>query len=175
MEQTFQTALKHVLLMEGGFTNDPADHGGATNWGITAATLAHWRGHSVTPADVKAIPREEAIAIYHSNYWNTARCSDLPAGVDLVVFDVSVNSGPSRGIKMLQTAVAATADGLFGPATMAAVRLVTPSDIVTGLANERRKFYAAIVARDPTQKKFINGWNNRVKLTTAAAMKVMEA
>jgi len=29
--------------MEGGFSNDPSDHGGAANWGITAATLAHWR------------------------------------------------------------------------------------------------------------------------------------
>ena len=29
--------------MEGGFSNDPSDPAGATNWGITAATLAHWR------------------------------------------------------------------------------------------------------------------------------------
>lgn len=43
MEANFQACLKHVFAMEGGFSNDPSDHGGATNWGITAATLAHWR------------------------------------------------------------------------------------------------------------------------------------
>ena len=80
MEGSFSVCLKHVFAMEGGFSNDPSDHGGATNWGITAVTLAHWRGHSVTAADVRAIPPEEARAIYHANYWNAARCTDLPGG-----------------------------------------------------------------------------------------------
>ena len=43
MEANFSACLRHVLAMEGGFSNDPSDHGGAANWGITAATLAHWR------------------------------------------------------------------------------------------------------------------------------------
>ena len=53
--------------MEGGLSNDPSDHGGATNWGITAATLAHWRGYSVTAEYVRAIQPDEARAIYHDN------------------------------------------------------------------------------------------------------------
>ena len=39
MEANFSACLRHALAMEGGFSNDPSDHGGATNWGITAATL----------------------------------------------------------------------------------------------------------------------------------------
>lgn len=42
MEANFSACLRHVLAMEGGFRNDPSDHGGATNWGITLATLAHF-------------------------------------------------------------------------------------------------------------------------------------
>jgi len=57
MEGNFQACLRHVFAMEGGFSEEPSDHGGATNWGITAATLAHWRGHAVTAADVRAGPR----------------------------------------------------------------------------------------------------------------------
>lgn len=99
MEENFQAGLKHVLAMEGGFTNDPSDHGGATNWGITAATLAHWRGHPVTADNVQKIQPDEAKAIYHTRYWNTVRGGALPGGIDLVVFDMSVNSGPGRAVK----------------------------------------------------------------------------
>jgi len=41
MEASFSACLRNVLAMEEGFSNDSSDHGGATNWGITAATLAH--------------------------------------------------------------------------------------------------------------------------------------
>lgn len=72
MEASFSACLRHVLAMEGGFSNDPANHGGATNWGITAATLAHWRGRPVTAADVRTIPPGEARAIYHASasHWS---------------------------------------------------------------------------------------------------------
>ncbi len=40
MEANLQAGLRHVLALKVRFTNDPSDHGGATNWGITAATLA---------------------------------------------------------------------------------------------------------------------------------------
>lgn len=102
MEGTFFACHQGVVAMEGGFSNDPSDHGGATNRGITAAALAHWRGRPVTTADVHAIQPEEARAIYHANYWNTVRGGELPGGIDLVVFDISVNSGPGRAVKMLQ-------------------------------------------------------------------------
>ena len=94
MESNFARALQHIFKMEGGFSNDPADHGGPTNWGITQATLAHWRGDP--SADPRTLTLDETRAIYHANYWNTVRAPELPSGVDLVAFDVSVNSGPGR-------------------------------------------------------------------------------
>lgn len=35
----FDDAFKIVLDFEGGYSNDPADRGGETNYGITASTL----------------------------------------------------------------------------------------------------------------------------------------
>ena len=170
MERNFQACLRHVFAMEGGFSNDPSDHGGATNWGITAATLAHWRGHKVTEADVRAIPPEEARAIYQANDGNAVRGTELPGGVDLVVFDVSVNSGPGRAVKMLQSAVRCNqVDGIFGPATKAAVGAMPAAEIVSALDRARRRFYAGLVERDPSQGRFLAGWINRVAATSAAA------
>ena len=54
MAANFSACPRHVFAMAGGFPSDPSDHGGATNWGITAATPAHRRGHAVTGADVGA-------------------------------------------------------------------------------------------------------------------------
>jgi len=172
MESNFVACLSHILAMEGGFSNDPSDRGGATNWGITAATLAHYRGHAVTADDVASIEPEEARAIYHAGYWATCRAPELPGGVDLMVFDVSVNSGPGRAVKMLQGALDVKADGVFGPMTMKAVAATKPGDLIGVIVDKRRAFYHGIVDRNASQSKFLRGWLNRVDatLTRARAM-----
>ena len=38
----------------------PGDPGGATNMGITRATLAAWRGHAVSKDEVLSLERDEA-------------------------------------------------------------------------------------------------------------------
>ena len=121
----------------------------------------------------RAVPPEEARAIYRGNYWNAARCTDLPGGVDLVVFDVSVNSGPRRAVRMLQSAVDANlVDGILGPATMNAVAAMAPTDIATRLEAARQRFYASLVSIDPSQGRLLAGWLNRVTATTGAAWKM---
>ena len=169
MEVNFSACLRHVLAMEGGFVNDLADHGGATNWGITAATLAHWRGHPVTEADVRSLQPVEARTIYHANYWNTVRGAELPSGVDLVVFDISVNSGPRRAVRMLQEALGVIVDGILGPVTLRAVAVAEAGVVIDRLADARRRFYVALTQRDPSQARFLAGWQNRVRATTKAA------
>ena len=122
----------------------------------------------------RAVPPEEARAIYRANYWNAARCMDLLGGVDLVVFDVSVNSGPRRAVRMLQSAVDANlVDGILGPATMNAVAAMEPSEIVTRLDTARRRLYSSLVGNDPSQGRFLSGWLNRVVATMEAARRML--
>ena len=47
----FNRALAHVLEMEGGWTDDPYDPGGPTNFGITLATYARDKGVELTAAN----------------------------------------------------------------------------------------------------------------------------
>jgi lysozyme family protein len=101
-----ESAIKETLKWEGGYTNDPRDAGGATNWGITIADARKYWKKDATSADVKAMPQAVAIDIYRQKYWQTPyyNCDDLPSGVDLVVFDAGVNSGPSRAARWLKQA-----------------------------------------------------------------------
>ena len=103
----FDRALKVVLSHEGGFANNPADPGGATNYGITAATLGAWRGlgRPAKDGEVLTMTLEEAGAIYRSRYWRPEYDlidSDLVA---IKIFDMAVNMGAHQAHHLAQRAV----------------------------------------------------------------------
>lgn len=91
-----EASISKTLTYEGGYTNDPRDPGGATNWGITIADARMYWKHSASPADVRAMPKSVAIDIYRQKYWAKMHCDDRPDGVDFVDFDLGVNSGTGR-------------------------------------------------------------------------------
>jgi lysozyme family protein len=107
---SFPRALSHVLAHEGGFVNHPADPGGATNLGVTRAALSAWRGRPAAIADVRALTRAEAAALYRARYWDAIGGDSLPAGLDLAVFDLAVNSGVGRARRMLKALPAGAPD-----------------------------------------------------------------
>ena len=110
MIENREVAIKECLKWEGGYSNDAADPGGPTNWGITIADARKYWKKNATAADVKSMPQSVAIDIYRNKYWKTSYydCDTLKAGVDLSVFDFGVNSGPSRAKKYLDKAVGGT-------------------------------------------------------------------
>lgn len=163
---SFETALGAVLRHEGGYVDHPRDPGGATNMGITRATLAAFRGRPVTKAEVRGLTADEAGRIYRERYWNAVRGDELPAGVDLAVFDAAVNSGPSRAIRWLQGALALARDGRMGPATLAAARMAEPGALIRSFSAARLAFLRGL----PTWPEFGRGWRRRVAETEAAAL-----
>ena len=168
MKDNFETCLAHVLQSEGGYVDHPSDPGGATNMGITIATLRTWRGRSVTKADVKALTRAEAAAIYRKNYWDAVRGDDLPRGLDLVAFDAAVNSGVSRGAKWLQSALGVPADGKVGPKTIAAANAAHKDAVIDRACDLRLGFLRQL----ETWKTFGKGWIKRVESVREAASKM---
>lgn len=163
----FAACVDIIFGKEGGFSNDPEDNGGATNFGITIDTLRRWRGDpKLTEADVRALDRDEACEIYRVNYWNAMRCDDLPRGVDLLAFDFGVNAGPSRSAKMLQKIVGADPDGSVGPATLAAVKTRTPRDIIVEMSRKRLEYYRGL----DDWPRFGNGWQNRTNAVEKKAL-----
>src|ERR1700719_3107773 len=94
MADDFDACLAFTLKEEGGYSDDPADPGGATNMGITLATYRQWADNpNLAPLQVRDLSERTARAIYRSLYWNPLRADALPAGVDLSVFDMGVNAG----------------------------------------------------------------------------------
>lgn len=164
----FARCVAEVLKHEGGFVHHPRDPGGATNRGITLATLADWRGREVTPADVQAMTEAEAREIYRARYWNAVQGDHLPAGVDLAVFDLAVNSGVGRAARMLQQQLGVTVDGAIGPRTLAAVGRVNASRLTGDLCRARLAFLRGLSTWDV----FGKGWERRVADVQRAALEM---
>ncbi len=165
-QENFAAALKLVLKHEGGYVDHPLDPGGATNRGITRATLEAVRGRPVSKAEVMALSEPEAAAIYRARYWNAVRADELPAGLDLVVFDAAVNSGPARAARWLQMVVGMPADGLIGARTISAARNRPAGDVIAAFTRERLGFLQRLTG----WRTFGRGWKRRVRDTEIAAL-----
>ena len=162
----FRACMSVVFSNEGGFVNNPADPGGATNMGITHATLGSWRNEDVTEQDVRNLTKEEAMRIYEARYWLPNRCDQMAPGVDLAVLDFAVNSG--RAISQIQKKIGVTADGAVGPQTLATLALFDPADLVERICDLRLVYLRSLGA----WPDFAKGWTARVAKVRTIGLKM---
>jgi lysozyme family protein len=157
----FARALPRVLAHEGGYVNDPHDLGGATNKGITFRVYDAYRTRKGLPTrDVRDLSAAELQDIYRLQYWNAVKGDELPPGLDYVLFDGAVNSGPSQSIKWLQRALGnVVVDGQIGEATLAAVaEHGDPVRLIDAVCERRMTYLQAL----RTWPRFGKGWTKRV-------------
>lgn len=169
MNYNFDKSLQIMLKSEGGYVNHPSDPGGETNLGVTKKVYEEYcMKNDFKVKDMKELKTSDVTPIYRENYWQKCKCDDLPTGVDLMVFDIAVNSGAGRAVKILQRVVGAEIDGGIGPKTLAAVTEMEPLDIIRAMGVEREAFYRELSTFDT----FGNGWLSRNKHTTDAAIEM---
>jgi len=160
MQNNFEKCLEMLLVHEGGFVNHPADPGGMTNLGVTKQTWQEWVGHEVSEKEMRSLTPTMVAPLYKRKYWDACHADDLISGLDYCVFDVSVNSGVGRAIKLLQSSVGATPDGGYGSITAALVKKAEedPTRIIELFSAKRMEFLESLKAF-PT---FGKGWSRRV-------------
>ena len=159
MKDNYQKALQAVLHHEGGFVNHPSDPGGMTNLGCTKQVWEEWCRHPVDEKTMRALTPADVAPLYKAKYWDKVKGDELPSGVDYIVFDAAINSGPGRAAKWLQEVVGVTADGAIGPKTLAALTPYQPLDLITVYQDKRLYFLRAL----PTWDTFGRGWERRVQ------------
>ena len=152
----FDEIIEVVLEHEGGYVNDPKDPGGETNFGIAK------RSHP--DVDIKNLTKEGAKEIYKEVYWDKNKVESLPEELWHIYFDMCVNQGKSRAVKIIQRAVngkggSLTVDGGLGPMTIAAIgKSRVELDRVRAY---RVKYYADLVTKKPDLERFYFGWFKR--------------
>jgi lysozyme family protein len=173
MQSNFEASLAKLLVHEGGYVNHPSDPGGMTNLGVTARVWEEWVGHPVDEKQMKALTPEIVAPLYKKKYWDACRADDLVSGLDYCVFDVAVNSGVGRAIKLLQQTVGATPDGGYGSITAALVKEAEkdPEKIISLFSSRRLEFLESLKAF-PT---FGKGWSRRVAEVKEKALEMARA
>jgi len=177
---TIDGLIDDVLRREGGFSNDPADAGGETRYGITAA-VARLHGYG---GPMRSLPLATARLIYRKTYWEKPQLdavAQLTPRVAAILFDTGVNMGVVVAVSFLQRALNAMnrgardypdvqADGLIGAATLAALtgflaHRGPTGDAVLAKSVEalRGARYVALAEARPANETFVYGWiSNRI-------------
>lgn len=151
MQSNYNYSLQQVLKSEGGYTNDPKDPGGPTNYGITIADYRMYVNKNGTANDVKNMHLADAQSIYRSKYWNKVNGDKLPSGVDYCVFDYGVNSGVSRANKIY-----------------AQLKTNDPVKTINAICDERLRFLQSL----RTWSHFGKGWGSRVASVRQNSLKL---
>lgn len=157
-------ALARVLAHEGGYSNNKKDPGGPTMKGVTQRVYdAYRRGKGLAVRSVKSLTTDEINDIYDKQYWDAVKGDLLPDGVDYVVFDGSVNSGPGRSIMWLQQALrpvyTGRIDGVMGMGTIAALKATNNNDALIDRICDARMNFLRHLGTFPI---FGKGWTARV-------------
>lgn len=178
---TFAQMLEQTLQFEGGRSNHKQDRGNETQYGITQNTLNAYLAqrkqqssntYTDFPQDVTALTLEEVTQIYYEVFYIKPRLALLPNVLQPVVFDMAVNHGPKRAIKILQHVMNASglvsieADGVCRSITAKSAELCYAQMgilLVNAICDERSAFYERIVACDRTQQVFQKGWQHRAE------------
>lgn len=158
LEQAYTRATKK------GFVNDPNDNGGATMVGVTIGTYrsyCKYKGmRSPSVNDLKNMPYKVWRDVVYTMYWNKWKADTIAdQSVANMIVDWLWHSGAVT-IKKVQALLGVTADGIVGPKTIAALN--SDKDIETKVYNARKAYFEAIVKRNPSQKKWLKGWMNRI-------------
>jgi lysozyme family protein len=144
------------------FSDSPGDPGGATWCGLTWRAYNAWRKSKGLPTQfVRRATDDEIKQIFHDEYWELARCDDCFDGLDLMLFDIAINTGPAAANKMVQRSLRVKADGWFGLETLAALEKITSMDerksLIKSVASQRMSFWHAL----RTWRLFSSGWSAR--------------
>ena len=164
--QTVEEIAAGIVAREGGWVDDPDDPGGATNHGVTLATLRHLGidldgDGRVGRADLRRLTAAQAAAVFIEHYYRRPGIDRLPEVLQPSVFDMQVNAG-AAAVRILQRLLSEMGhplvpDGAIGPKTEAAAHAAAaaaPGHIVDAYGIARRNFYYALADARPQSRKF---------------------
>lgn len=179
--------LPFILKWEGGFADDPADTGGATNMGVTIAT---WKqcGYDkdgdgdIDVQDLKLISKKDVRdRVFIPHFWNRWKADNIHSQkIANILVDWVWGSG-ANGIKIPQRILGVKVDGIVGQKTLNAVNFADPDELFDAIFKARVNFLNNIVSSSVaayerrigrtatekeklkhTKKRFIKGWLKRL-------------
>lgn len=135
-------------------------------------------------ADIRKLSKSDAMYLFQRCFWNRLDCESFPRPIGEMLFDQGVNGGNVAANKLLQRAIndvfarfyshpdrpdLLDDDGKIGDLTRAALDWVLKLPaagmpaLIQAYRDEAADRYRGIVARDPSQRRFLDGWLRRAR------------
>ncbi len=184
MSDNFSIAHKFTLSWEGGETDDAADRGGFTKFGVSTAFLTDIastqagrdvleRMGVILPVNrntIRNLTESLAASLFRWQMWDALKLDLIPLRPAIVIYDAAVNSGPRQSVLFAQRGYNACVaygqpldtDGIMGPATRAAMQQADTDKILMAMLDQREQFFNDLVRAKSSQEVFLAGWLNRV-------------
>ena len=173
----FEEAYAITAKYEGGYVNDKDDTGGETIFGVARNfwpalgmwnTLDTYKKQGLKGKALEQACRDnhdfmrEVETVYYNQFWLPIYGNDITnQNYANALYDFAVNTGVTRAVKYAQQVTNQTQDGKMGKITLAAIN--ASEDFLTKYTERRIKFYNDLVAKRPSNAKFLKGWTNRAK------------
>lgn len=176
-----------ILSHEGGYSSGnekqtKGDKGKETYCGISRVYNPKWEGWKIIDkhkpikynAKIKDANLEASVKqYYYTTYYYPLKCGQFDSlMIAGHLFCHGVNAGIKTSAKLLQKAinnvykVNTTVDGIIGNTTLKYANGSKMKLVETEFIRQRKLYYKNLTIKNPSQKKFLNGWYNRVDKTT---------
>lgn len=158
-----------VLKWEGGFGEVydlEHDLGGATKAGVTLATYQTYKNNpNLTAADLNKMTKREWNSIFRNLVWNPLKGDKINnQSVANIFVDWAWGSGQGNAVPRTKKALGYEIDKNYKVKDefINFINSGNSYEIFHKIKQARLDHFDAIVKSNPTQKKWINGWRNRV-------------
>jgi lysozyme family protein len=148
------------------YENVPGDNGGCTKYGLTLDDVKLYQNNNTLTCDsVKAIDRTLASTMLKKIYWDFFSADQInDQNLAMFLVDGGLNMGKILIAKYVQEALNIPINGQPDDKTIAAINAANSKDLYQKVYAKRKARYDDIVARHPSQSKFMKGWMNRLNL-----------
>lgn len=177
----FGKIIPFIFKWEGFVSNDAADPGGLTKYGVSLQFLkglnADLNGDGVVDEqDVLEVTKDTARDLFRQHFYDIPKLGLIEGNAPCTAMfccDTAVNTGAGRMARIIQEAVntlsespAVKVDGDMGPRTRDAINALGNQGMDKMLALKgcdiREEFYINLAAAKPQMQVFKKGWLNRV-------------
>lgn len=167
----FNQFLPSLLRNEGGWVDNPADPGGATNKGVTLRTFKIFAQKllALEPSihNLRNLSNDQAGKIYKAEYWDAIRGDDIKYQLLAnIVFDFYVNAGTHATAILFKVLIHMGAH-LHGitrvtPKVIEVMNTMNQAEIYMEYKHARIAYYKTLAQEHPALRVFLKGWLNRV-------------
>jgi lysozyme family protein len=161
----FLGAFERTMAFEGGYVlhRNPGEKG-LTYAGIYQAAHPGWPGWKLISEQGERAPglTQMVRQFYRAEFWERIRGDDLPQIIAEDLYDMAVNAGVGRAVKLAQRLAGVAQDGGIGPVTVEALTKIPPGEFRAAYLIARINYYTGLANADPRGKgQFLRGWVNR--------------